>query len=396
MSEAKRVLVVDDEVSWLSLLQSELEDEFEVEGVSGYRQAVEALDEAQSPFHLVVADISLRGGGFDQDGMDLVEKIREFTPFTSVIIVTGYPSVSTIKRAFKELDVFDYIEKYPGQGEEFSSEGFLERSRRAVAEAVRRRAELSVSRVPSILVFVDDDRLSARIAANLSKSADMTVEAVIPEETVEQRRGQLGQRSYDLVLIQIEPTDERDQVPNLIDLIRNYHPDAEILGVGGYKSDHKLIVDALTRKGVVDLIDSQDLAEIGISVRSMVMAALKKYLVASFRGLSFKDTLAVGQECHLVVNVGDTRPESEASVAIRLPSETTARFDVVLSVPSGDMEILPSSSEDLVVYSTGEIKPAYFTMIPSAEGRKEIVLELYRQGRWERRLRLERLVEART
>jgi DNA-binding NtrC family response regulator len=66
-------------------------------------------------FDLLVADLRLP----DMDGMDVVQYVREKRPGTHVVIITGYPSVSSAVRSVK-MGVSDYLRK-PFTEDEFKT-----------------------------------------------------------------------------------------------------------------------------------------------------------------------------------------------------------------------------------------------------------------------------------
>ncbi len=64
-------------------------------------------------FDLMVADLRLP----DIDGIEVIQRVREKRPETKVVIITGYPSVSTAVQAVK-MGVSDYLRK-PFTDDEF-------------------------------------------------------------------------------------------------------------------------------------------------------------------------------------------------------------------------------------------------------------------------------------
>jgi DNA-binding NtrC family response regulator len=75
-----------------------------------------ALDKFRaSEFDLLVADLRLP----DMDGMDVVQHVREKRPKTNVVIITGYPSVSSAVQAVR-MGVSDYLRK-PFTEDEFKT-----------------------------------------------------------------------------------------------------------------------------------------------------------------------------------------------------------------------------------------------------------------------------------
>ena len=133
MAEKKaRVLIVDDQPNWRGLFSDLLEEEYEVTSVGSYQEALKALDR-DPPFQVAVVDIRLDDKDqSNEGGLRLIERINDSGMPTKSIIVTGYPSIQTSRRAFRDLDVSDYIEKYPEDGRSFDIVDF----RRAVNKAM--------------------------------------------------------------------------------------------------------------------------------------------------------------------------------------------------------------------------------------------------------------------
>ena len=123
----ERVLIVDDQPNWLSLFSDLLEDEYDVTSMGSYNEAVKVL-ERDPPFRVAVVDIRLDDKDrLNEDGLRLLEHLKGVTS----IVVTGYPTVRTQKKAWN-LGAFDYIEKYPEDGKGFNAENFRQVVRNAV------------------------------------------------------------------------------------------------------------------------------------------------------------------------------------------------------------------------------------------------------------------------
>jgi two-component system nitrogen regulation response regulator NtrX len=99
------VLIVDDEKGVQTSIRGILEDVgFDSEAVSSGEEALELL--LRKEFPVVLLDIWLPG----IDGLQALAKIREITPDTVVIIISGHGSIETAVRATK-LGAFDFVEK---------------------------------------------------------------------------------------------------------------------------------------------------------------------------------------------------------------------------------------------------------------------------------------------
>lgn len=117
------VLLVEDEVSLGKGLQMVLKEEgYEVELATRGLTALETF--RGNGFNLVVADLRLP----DIDGMEVLKEISVESPETKLLVITGYPSVSSAVRAVK-IGVTDYLRK-PFTEDEFKT---------AVAAALKSR-----------------------------------------------------------------------------------------------------------------------------------------------------------------------------------------------------------------------------------------------------------------
>ena len=124
------VLLVEDELSVANGLKMVLSEEGY--GVDVAMTGLEALDTFKgNGFDLVVADLRLP----DIDGMDVIREIKEERPETKVVIITGYPSVSSAVESAK-IGVSDYLRK------PFTDDDFLA----AVDEALKEREKGATER----------------------------------------------------------------------------------------------------------------------------------------------------------------------------------------------------------------------------------------------------------
>lgn len=99
------VLVVEDETNVAKGLKMVLtEAGYNVELADTGQEAFEKIRDRD--FDLVVADLRLP----DYDGMEVIQHIWESRPTTKVLIITGYPSVTSAVQAVK-LGVLDFLRK---------------------------------------------------------------------------------------------------------------------------------------------------------------------------------------------------------------------------------------------------------------------------------------------
>jgi DNA-binding NtrC family response regulator len=91
----RSILVVDDEENFLTLLHWFLTQRgYEVATAASADQAVRLID--SRVFDVALLDIRLGSG----DGLALLEELTQRLPHLKVFMMTAYPTVSSIKRAF--------------------------------------------------------------------------------------------------------------------------------------------------------------------------------------------------------------------------------------------------------------------------------------------------------
>jgi signal transduction histidine kinase len=105
MADKKRILVVDDEINMCQALFDVLEQEgFLVTTASDRNQVLKFF--ASIEFDLLLLDIRLRG----EDGIKLIQEVKELKPDIAVIIMTGYPTLDSAIEAAR-LGISDYLLK---------------------------------------------------------------------------------------------------------------------------------------------------------------------------------------------------------------------------------------------------------------------------------------------
>ncbi len=103
----KRLLIVDDEETLTySLYQSFIlsKNDYEVITANSGEDALGKVNEA--PFDLIITDIFMPG----LSGFDVIEKVKEKTPETEIVVMTAYGSGENKEKAFS-LGACQYIEK---------------------------------------------------------------------------------------------------------------------------------------------------------------------------------------------------------------------------------------------------------------------------------------------
>jgi two-component system nitrogen regulation response regulator NtrX len=100
-----RILIVDDEPGIRQSLKGVFEDEgFATESVSSGEECLRKI--ADAAYDLVLLDIWLPG----IDGLETLRRIRELSPSTRIIMISGHATIATAVTATK-LGAYDFIEK---------------------------------------------------------------------------------------------------------------------------------------------------------------------------------------------------------------------------------------------------------------------------------------------
>lgn len=99
------ILILDDEPIVSKRLQPALEKKgYEVES---YFRSADALDRVRRrDFDIVITDLKMEG----VDGMQFLTEVKERSPHTEVIVITGFATMETAKESLRK-GVFDFLAK---------------------------------------------------------------------------------------------------------------------------------------------------------------------------------------------------------------------------------------------------------------------------------------------
>jgi DNA-binding NtrC family response regulator len=123
-----RVLIADDKENMLRLIQRVLGEAYDVATAPDGTRALALI--GAEPFDLVITDIRMPGA----DGFEILQAVRQRSPQTEVILVTGYASVPKAVEAIR-AGAYDYIQK-PFDPDEISLLVARAVERKRLAEAV--------------------------------------------------------------------------------------------------------------------------------------------------------------------------------------------------------------------------------------------------------------------
>jgi DNA-binding NtrC family response regulator len=239
--KTREILLMEDETSLAKGLKMILEkDGYHVDTAFTGQGAMEAM--RRKGFDLMVADLRLP----DMDGMDVIREVREKRPETKVIVITGYPTVSSAVDAMK-LGVSDYLPK-PFWDDEFKA---------AVEKALKGRDEVFLKREPDIapqergpereggfqqlprapgqkgyqvLLMEDESSLARGLKMVLTKDGY----GVDLAETGLGALGSLGSKNFDLLVADLKLPDMDGM--EVVRAVREAKPETKVIVITGYPS----------------------------------------------------------------------------------------------------------------------------------------------------------------
>ena len=102
----EKILFVDDEPRMLASLLRQLGSKFRVNTAQNGEKALEVVI-TQGPFAVVVSDFKMPG----MDGVTLLEKIKEASPDSVRMLLTGYADLNSAIRAINDGNIFRFLTK---------------------------------------------------------------------------------------------------------------------------------------------------------------------------------------------------------------------------------------------------------------------------------------------
>ena len=100
-----RILILDDEPIVCKRLKPAFEKlGYEVEVFTSSSDAMARIKEQD--FDIVITDLKMEG----VDGMEFLSAVKERSPSTEVIVITGFATMETAKESFQK-GVFDFVAK---------------------------------------------------------------------------------------------------------------------------------------------------------------------------------------------------------------------------------------------------------------------------------------------
>jgi len=108
INSRKSILLVDDDVTHLSLTEISLKDQYDIQMVKSGKEALELLEKSQDVPDLIMLDILMP----EMDGWTVFDRISDIASlkFTPIMFFSSVDDEGTKEKAY-ELGAFDYITK---------------------------------------------------------------------------------------------------------------------------------------------------------------------------------------------------------------------------------------------------------------------------------------------
>ena len=366
IQESRRsVLVVDDQESWRDLLCELLEDEFEVKRAGNYLEARDVVLKQKPPFHVVVSDIRLTDDDSkNEDGLRLVEELNQLGDLTKIVVITGYPSIETAKRALGKLAVYDYLEKKPSDGRPFDPSEFRHIVRQAAEEAEQHRPDTIY--LPHRALIIEPNPDLRKKIANLLRTDGYEVKE---NEDTNPLFDQSDSPSYDLLVVNESFLDDH------LRAYRQQQMGIKIIVLTDKNPDLARKIHTFDALAAFPLHQEFDDAEFRQTVHKAFTAEMTKYVWAVIEGEPEPEFLHCSETYRLVLRISDV-PQPN-SIPIEIEPRITKGGLLVLNVSIYAPQVkFPSTETIWKIPAKGHIRPLVLEFIPQEAGKRTISLEI--------------------
>jgi DNA-binding NtrC family response regulator len=249
MNDQKTVLVVDDQSNWRDVFTSLLEGEYKVVCTESADAALRATLEQEPPFALAIIDIRLNDQDpTNEEGLQLIAKLKKLSPFTNFVVATGYPTIRTTKKALVDLQAMDYILKYPEDGSVFSLAEFRKTVSRAVESSIEHREQVQ----PNVRALIIEDEANwQETLSTVLLDNEYTVDVV---SELKEAQLKIQEHMYHLVIVDLRLGDYPPQRGmELLGEIRKSNSKAILIVVSGWGTAER-VRDAFAEYQVSDFL----------------------------------------------------------------------------------------------------------------------------------------------
>ncbi len=168
------ILIVDDEEDIRALIQGILEDEGYKTREAAHAKGAYAQIEKGAP-DLIILDIWLQGS--DQDGMQILAKVKQEHPYLPVLMISGHGTIETAVNAIKQ-GAYDFIEK------PFKADRLLLMIQRALeASSLKRENDTLRKKVEGPIEMVGDSPATKALRQGIDRIAKANSRVMVSGES---------------------------------------------------------------------------------------------------------------------------------------------------------------------------------------------------------------------
>lgn len=389
------VLVIDDQANWRELLVDLLKDGFDVKSAEDYEGALELIRNQAPPFHVVVTDMRLKDEEIgNEDGLKLIEDLNKRGDETKTIVVTGYPTIDTTKRALSSLDAYDYLEKRPSDGKPFDVEEFQLTVHRAAEEAEKDRPEGFTDISYNVLVLEPNHNRRLKLDDALRRNGyQATVWNNV--ENLENLTSEAN-KAYALILVNESLAND-----DLFGRLQHLFPEGKIIIITSHDIGNVMAVmreyPILTAIAMPnENLDDRDFRDV---IHAALAQGGRKYVSAQINypynsGQSVVKGI-VGQTYHVNLSVQDTPSENAVGVNLVPQGNKKGKVKLHLYVHAKGMKVGPEVERYWdIPLSIERPESCNFSITPEKFGRSNIVIEIDQENRWLGRIQMKLDVES--
>lgn len=222
------VLLVDDEERILRSLALLLRGRYDVLLANSGAQALAILDSKR--VHVVVSDQRMPG----MDGVTLLRAVRERSPRTMRLLLTGYADLEAVENSVNAGEIFRFLEK------PWTGPALLDTVAQAAAIALEEFDDAPVPATPlpraalRLLVLDEDPATAPLVRGLLPASCEVT-----PVDTVESALARLGESDHAVLLAELRHS--RDDVVGALKQLKREAPHTLTIACSGLRDARVLI-----------------------------------------------------------------------------------------------------------------------------------------------------------
>ena len=230
-AERTTVLFVDDEERILRSLRMLFRAHYDVLMTTSGREALEIV--RSRTVHVVVSDQRMP----EMLGVDLLRRVREASPATMRLLLTGYSDLQAIVASVNEGEIFRFIEK-PWQPPYLL--GVVEQAAKVAlqefAVGAARPAEVTdLAAMKFKLLVIDEDAATVQMVREIAGS----YQSIHHAETIEAALSVLSDNEIAVVIAEL--THRHDDVAGALKTLKQYNPSTLTIATSAQRDSRSLI-----------------------------------------------------------------------------------------------------------------------------------------------------------